>query len=659
MAYDNTMKIEFYKPKYNLDIKFDGDDSFDLLFKNVSGELFFSASVEDYDSYVSFEDEECKFTNGELVAKVDISDLMETIANGQLRNTNGTTYGEWIPRIVGDYKTEHDLVFDGKTYADRGYWELFFKEMSKDEIKDFIEFCRDYIDIPNLEFSFREFDFNNDNIVVNGKGYSITINDDLTIEMAEEFTCKSSDVVDVWVSNHDYGDEFEEKKSTKRNLKENRFDDIIRDVENLLLDDRVLKSIDGWEDYTELAYMLAERLDPSDFAMDEDSLAREIKDMLIRGKIKITESKKSVKKSLKESSNVKENIWVWQSLLNHMFNFTNWICRTFARGQDLHDVLERQFKNKEITLDEFVDASIKFMREDFFTDDLLNYIKEYLPNDEKIKKALKISGLSNKYSESKKSTKRSLTEGISAFNKAIAKKYNETEPNGAGQYYLDWRFDLHDEKDNIEAIADRYGVTVEFQTDEGYFEVFEESKNSTKKSLKEEAITTKLFRFIQDLYDVHYITEEQLNKFQKHDFSKKEIKVLEQNYEIYKTSNEFDEINNAIKSTVNMINSFKESLKESVEFYNDFGTGVYCATSSNGWTFCYCPLSWINKKGVEDLIGWSVMDDKAHYIDGDSWENKTDEEINDSIDNFEKLIKKYAKEDAKEIIKDFRSTLEK
>ena len=320
MAYDNTMKIEFYKPKYNLDIKFDGDDSFDLLFKNVSGELFFSANVEDYNSYVSFEDEECKFTNGELVAKVDISDLMETIANGQLRNTNGTTYGEWIPRIVGDYKTEHDLVFDGKTYADRGYWKLFFKEMSKDEIKDFIEFCRDYISIPNLEFSSRNFNYDDEDYIIisddnysNAHTYSLTINDDLTIEMAHKFICKSLDAIGVWESNHDYGDEFEEKKS----------------------------------------------------------------------------------------------------------------------------------------------------------------------------------------------------------------------------------------------------------------------------------------------------------------------------------------------------------LKESAEFFRDFGTGVYCATSFNGWTFCYCPLSWINEKGVEDLIGWSIMDEKARYIDGDSWENKTDEEINDSIDNFEKLIKKYAKEDAKEIIKDFHSTLEK
>ena len=79
-------------------------------------------------------------------------------------------------------------------------------------------------------------------------------------------------------------------------------------------------------------------------------------------------------------------------------------------------------------------------------------------------------------------------------------------------------------------------------------------------------MSTKLFRFIQDLYDLHYITEEQLNKFKPHDFSKKEIEVLEQNYEIYKTSNEFDEINNAIKSTVNMINSFTESLKENELF---------------------------------------------------------------------------------------------
>lgn len=99
--------------------------------------------------------------------------------------------------------------------------------------------------------------------------------------------------------------------------------------------------------------------------------------------------------------------------------------------------------------------------------------------------------------ESKKSARKNLKEGISAFNKAIAKKYNETEPNSVGQYYLDWRFDLQDEKDNIEAIADRCGVTVEFQSDEGYFEVFEESKKSARKSLKEKVTVVKSLKIIE------------------------------------------------------------------------------------------------------------------------------------------------------------------
>ena len=573
MAYDNTMKIEFYKPKYNLDIKFDGDDSFDLLFKNVNGELFFSASVEDYDSYISFEDEECKFTNGELVAKVNISDLMETIANGQLRNTNGTTYGEWIPRIVGDYKTEHDLVFDGKTYADRGYWELFFKEMSKDEIKDFIEFCRDYIDIPNLEFTSRDFSFDKSDVKINSHGYSITINDDLTIEMAEEFTCKSNDIVGVWESNHDYGDEFEEKKSLKEEAMTTKLFRFIQDL-------------------YDVHYITEEQLNKfrkHDF------------------------SKKEIK------------------------------------------VLEQNY--------EIYKTSNEF-------DEINNAIKSTV-------------NMINSFKESMK-------EGISAFNKVIAKKYNETEPNGAGQYYLDWRFDLHDEKDNIEAIADKCGVTVEFQTDEGYFEVFEESKKSARKSIKESSVRCVTFEQIVDSRSDDISKGEKILNDRKDeiielcgdDFSVYTNKIrfydwddgtnqYRQKYYVRKnnnkvTWNDLYKIVNSVKAVpydfekVNdTLFESRKSIKESIEFYNDFGTGVYCATSSNGWTFCYCPLSWINKKGVEDLVGWSVMDDKAHYIDGDSWENKTDEEINDSIDNFEKLIKKYAKEDAKEIIKDFRSTLDK
>lgn len=127
-------------------------------------------------------------------------------------------------------------------------------------------------------------------------------------------------------------------------------------------------------------------------------------------------------------------------------------------------------------------------------------------------------------------------------------RYIRCDDNRCENVVLDWikEFDLDISKSEISKII----------------KLHESKKSARKNSLKEEAMTTKLFRFVQDLYDLHYITEEQLNKFQTHDFSKKEIKVLEHNYEIYKTSNEFDEINNAIKLTVNMINSFTESLKE-------------------------------------------------------------------------------------------------
>ena len=72
--------------------------------------------------------------------------------------------------------------------------------------------------------------------------------------------------------------------------------------------------------------------------------------------------------------------------------------------------------------------------------------------------------------------------GLTAFDRAIEKKYNGTSPNGAGQYYLDWKYNLADEKDYIEQLADKNGLSVEFQTDEGYFEVFSSRRNNMIKS---------------------------------------------------------------------------------------------------------------------------------------------------------------------------------
>lgn len=79
-----------------------------------------------------------------------------------------------------------------------------------------------------------------------------------------------------------------------------------------------------------------------------------------------------------------------------------------------------------------------------------------------------------------KSSRKPIKSGLASFNKAIERKYNGTSPNGAGQYYLDWKYNLADEKDYIEQLADKNGLSVEFQTGDGYFEVFSSRRNSMK-----------------------------------------------------------------------------------------------------------------------------------------------------------------------------------
>lgn len=95
---------------------------------------------------------------------------------------------------------------------------------------------------------------------------------------------------------------------------------------------------------------------------------------------------------------------------------------------------------------------------------------------EKLEEAIKKSSIkTNSYRRSNM-----IKSGLTAFDRAIEKKYNGTSPNGAGQYYLDWKYNLADEKDYIEQLADKNGLSVEFQTDEGYFEVFSSRRNNLK-----------------------------------------------------------------------------------------------------------------------------------------------------------------------------------
>lgn len=408
---EHNLILEFYKPTYNLDFDYDGDGGLDLHFTNIKGEFFMTMNDSYNDIYI--EDEDCEFSKGEMFATVDLGDLVERIISGEFRQTNGKAISDWGKRFIGD--GEKRIEFNGKNYADGSlFWDDFFKEMPKDEIKDFMTFCEDYLYLPNIEVDTvsNKWDFENGKVELKSNDkWGIGISDDYNIISVDEFTCDSTDAFvayDVASSELDEDDFYESKKSAKRSLKESTNDDI----ENYIDDLRTYSKKDV-PSYSKSYYFWSYY----EFNISDNEWT------------KVSLSGRDYAKSLKDANNL-------------------------AKSDDV--------------------------------------VKAYL----------------------------------------VFKN-----PNNSNE--------------NFKVIVKENDLM--------------ESKKSAKKSLKEEAMTTKLFRFIQDLYDVHYITEEQLNKFQKHDFSKKEIKVLEQNYEIYKNSNEFDEINNAIKSTVNMINSFKESLKESTD----------------------------------------------------------------------------------------------
>lgn len=381
---EHNLILEFYKPTYNLDFDYDGDGGLDLHFTNIKGEFFMTMN----DSYnsVYIEDEDCEFSKGEMFATVDLGDLVERIINGEFRQTNGKAVSDWGKRFIGD--GEEQIEFNGKNYADGSlFWDDFFKEMPKDEIKDFMTFCEDYLDLPNIEVDTvsDKYDFENGKVELKSNGkWGITVNDDYTIISVDKFTCNSTDACDAY--------------------------------------------------------------DVASSESDEDDYY---------------ESKKSVHKSLKESSKI----------------------------------LAKNKKGKVVGyIEPQKDGSFGYA---FGSPSQKEVIMFYVDTLEQAKDRIAEHSYDDVIFESKKSARKNLKEGISAFNKAIAKKYNETEPNSAGQYYLDWRFDLQDEKDNIEAIADRCGVTVEFQSDEGYFEVFEESKKSARKSLKEKVTVVKSLKIIE------------------------------------------------------------------------------------------------------------------------------------------------------------------
>lgn len=115
------------------------------------------------------------------------------------------------------------------------------------------------------------------------------------------------------------------------------------------------------------------------------------------------ESKKSARKSMKESTEITEPRMAWTSLLNHVCNFS-----TTIHSDSLWKALKKN-PREEITLDEFVDECEKFVD----MTKIRGMIEDYLGNDKQIEDNLKMYGLwnfSDKFAESKKSARKSLKE---------------------------------------------------------------------------------------------------------------------------------------------------------------------------------------------------------------------------------------------------------
>ena len=302
---EHNLILEFYKPTYNLDFDYDGDGGLDLHFTNIKGEFFMTMN----DSYnsVYIEDEDCEFSKGEMFATVDLGDLVERIINGEFRQTNGKAINDWSKRFIGD--DEEQIEFNGKNYADGSlFWDDFFKEMPKDEIKDFMTFCEDYLDLPNIEVDTvsDKYDFENGKVELKSNGkWSITVNDDYTIILVDKFTCNSIDACnayDVASSESDEDDYYELKKSVRKSLKENELFSSNTPYE-IKVNGKKIKSHSDYEVVYDRVendeYILGIKIKGVGNAQLRFSSKNEAKEL---GWI-INESKKSARKSLKEGIN--------------------------------------------------------------------------------------------------------------------------------------------------------------------------------------------------------------------------------------------------------------------------------------------------------------------------------------------------------------------
>lgn len=295
------------------------------------------------------------------------------------------------------------------------------------------------------------------------------------------------------------------------------------------------------------------------------------------------------RKSLKESNQITANIWEWQRLLNGVCNFTNWITRTFVKGETLHKALEKIYRNEEITLDEFVNACIDYIGDYQFEEKINEYVKQYLSTNDKIKNAFKTKGI--KVVESKKSVRKSIKEGIN--DELIA-----TSSDGETTLYLsDERQANHGKDPHYEFKLGENGYFTryvrcddnrcenivldwikEFNLDISKSEIskiikLHESKKSMKKSLKE----SKDSDFFNGIAKEYHFSKDEKTRYK----DKTHISVI---------GVLFDRINDAIKI-------YGRNSDEEYNALNDCWS-VITSAKQNGWNVDYEEDKWNKIAGL-------------------------------------------------------------
>ena len=369
---EHSLILEFYKPTYNLDFDYNNDGGLDLNFTNIKGE-FFMTMENSYDN-IYFEDEDCEFSKGEMLATVDLGDLVERIANGEYRNTNGKAPSDWISRLVGDYTKESTIEFDGKCYADGSlFWDDFFKEMPKDEIKDFLKFCEDYLYLPNIEVDTvsNKWDFENGKVELKSNDkWGIGISDDYNIIVVDEFTCDSADAFvayDVASSESEEDDFYESKKSIKKSLKESK--KYVSDV----ADDLMISFEDILNVFEEYGYGKKEAKDFYDSKWEDVTDAfDEMAELAVMFELEDwNESKKCAKKSLKEKLNDSGDVRfndIYSCDLVNVLTVTVYDKELYEKLREEDLVLYQKGVYEQIDWKSFQDE-ISYLKEDIYASD--------------------------------------------------------------------------------------------------------------------------------------------------------------------------------------------------------------------------------------------------------------------------------------------------